>query len=184
MKVTAEFRRELLALIPSLRAFSMSLCGKADRADDLVQETLIKAWSSQSSFEAGTNMRAWLFTILRNQYYSELRKRRREVEDADGSLTDSLAVRPEQPGHMDMQNFLSALQQLPDDQREALVLVGASGFAYEEAADIIGVAVGTVKSRVSRARARLTEILRLNDDETEFSRDPDSQAALPHLHER
>jgi RNA polymerase sigma-70 factor, ECF subfamily len=180
MTESLDFHRELLEMIPSLRAFSMSLCGKSDRADDLVQETLIKAWTNQSSFQPGTNMRAWLFTILRNQFYSELRKKWREVEDADGSLTATLAVRPEQLGHMDMKNFLSALQQLPDDQREALVLVGASGFAYEEAAEITGVAVGTVKSRVSRARARLAELLQLTD-ELDFGGDANSDAVLSNL---
>ena len=180
MKVSAAFRNELLGMIPSLRAFAMSLCGNTDRADDLVQETLIKAWTNNDSFEAGSNMRAWLFTILRNQFYSELRKRRREVEDADGNLAAKLAVHPEQPGHMDMKNFLEALQQLPDDQREALVLVGASGFAYEEAAEIIGVAVGTVKSRVSRARTRLAEILQLSDEE-DYGADSTAEAVLVNL---
>jgi RNA polymerase sigma-70 factor (ECF subfamily) len=180
MNVAPDFRGELLAMIPSLRAFSMSLCGKADRADDLVQETLIKAWTNHARFEPGTNMRAWLFTILRNQYYSELRKRRREVEDADGSLSGNLAVQPGQHGHMDMQNFLSALQQIPEDQREALVLVGASGFTYAEAAEIIGVATGTAKSRVSRARARLAEILKIGD-EADYGSDTATEAVLANL---
>ncbi len=158
------FRDDLLAMIPNLRAFSVSLSGNADRADDLVQETLIKAWTNQASFEAGTNMRAWLFTILRNQFYSELRKRRREVSDSDGYHTAALAAPPEQPSHLDMKDMLSALQQLPEDQREALVLVGASGFTYEEAAAIIGVAVGTVKSRVSRARKHLAGLLEFTGD--------------------
>ena len=154
-------RKELLEHIPNLRAFAMSLCGKADRADDLVQEALVKAWSNLDSFEPGTNMRAWLFTILRNAFYSELRKRRREVEDADGAMAAKLAAHPEQNGHMDFRDFRVALERLPPDQREALILVGASGMSYDEAAEICECAVGTVKSRVNRARQKLAEILKV-----------------------
>jgi RNA polymerase sigma-70 factor, ECF subfamily len=151
-------REALLALIPNLRAFGVSLCGDVDRADDLVQETLLKAWDHLESFQEGTNLRAWLFTILRNTYFSECRRRRREVEDRDGKAAD-LAVHPGQQGHIDMQDFRRALNLLPPDQREALVLVGAAGFSYEEAAGISGCAVGTIKSRVNRARGKLTELL-------------------------
>jgi RNA polymerase sigma-70 factor, ECF subfamily len=154
-------RDELMAAIPNLRAFAMSLCGNTARADDLVQETLVRAWSKLQSFEEGTNLKAWLFTILRNLFFSEHRKRRREVEDADGHLSAQLAVHPEQLGHMDMLDFRVALLQLPTDQREALILVGAEGFSYEEAAVISGCAVGTIKSRVNRARGRLTDLLGL-----------------------
>ncbi|MGE0213327.1 MAG: sigma-70 family RNA polymerase sigma factor [Parvibaculaceae bacterium] len=164
MKPSPALRHDLVAAVPSLRAFGISLSGDADRADDLVQETLVKAWSNLDSFQEGTNLRAWLFTILRNQFYSEMRKKKREVEDADGSLQASLSVPAAQQGHMDMVDFRRALLQLPDDQREALILVGASGFAYEEAAEICGVAVGTIKSRVSRARLKLAEILKLGKD--------------------
>ena len=111
----------------------------------------------------GTNLKAWLFTILRNTYFSERRKRRREVEDADGSYAATLATHPEQHGHMDMQDFRAALARLPDDQREALILVGAAGFSYEEAAEISGCAVGTIKSRVNRARNRLGEMLGMDE---------------------
>jgi RNA polymerase sigma-70 factor (ECF subfamily) len=152
-------REELIRQIPNLRAFAVSLCGNAERADDLVQEALMKAWASIDMFEAGTNMRAWLFTILRNVYYSDFRKKRREVEDADGKLAANLATHPEQHGHLDMVDFKAALSKLAPDQREALVLVGASGFSYDEAAEICGCAVGTVKSRVNRARTRLAELL-------------------------
>lgn len=154
-------RDELIRQIPNLRAFAVSLSGNADRADDLVQEALMKAWASIDMFEAGTNMRAWLFTILRNVYYSDFRKKRREVEDADGKLAANLATHPEQMGHLDMVDFRDALNQLAPDQREALILVGASGFSYDEAAEICGCAVGTVKSRVNRARNRLGELLSL-----------------------
>ena len=152
-------KAELLAAIPSLRAFAMSLSGNIDRADDLVQETLVKAWSNLGSFTEGTNMAAWLFTILRNLFYSEYRKRRREVPDPEGQIAGRLASTPNQNAHMDFLDFSGALQQLSADQREALILVGASGMSYEEAAEICGVRVGTVKSRVSRARSRLDEIM-------------------------
>jgi RNA polymerase sigma-70 factor, ECF subfamily len=158
---SAALRAELMAAIPNLRAFAMSLCGNPARADDLVQETVVRAWSKLQSFEEGTNLKAWLFTILRNLFFSEHRKRRREVEDADGHLSAQLSVHPEQLGHMDMIDFRAALLQLPTDQREALILVGAEGFSYEEAAVISGCAVGTIKSRVNRARVRLTDILGL-----------------------
>jgi RNA polymerase sigma-70 factor (ECF subfamily) len=149
----------MLALIPNLRAFAVSLCGDMERADDLVQETLLKAWNHIDSFQEGTNLRAWLFTILRNTYFSECRRRRREVEDRDGSKANELSVHPGQQGYLDLQDFRRALAELPPDQREALVLVGAAGFSYEEAANVSGCAVGTIKSRVNRARAKLVEML-------------------------
>lgn len=164
--VSQGLRDSLVAQIGSLRAFAVSLCGDRERADDLVQETLFKAWNHLDSFKEGTNLKAWLFTILRNTYFSERRKRKREVEDADGSYAARLSSRPEQHGHMDMKDFQEALSQLPDDQREALVLVGAAGFSYEEAAEISGCAVGTIKSRVNRARSRLADALQLEDEES------------------
>ena len=154
-----DFRDQLIAAIPGLRAFGMSLTARPDRADDLVQETLMKAWHHHDSFQQGTNLRAWLFTILRNEFYTHIRKRRREVEDADGVYAGAVAVNGGQEGHLDMADLRSALLQLPDDQREAIILVGASGFSYQEVAEICGVAVGTVKSRVSRARERLARLL-------------------------
>jgi RNA polymerase sigma-70 factor (ECF subfamily) len=156
-------RDALLAQIPSLRAFAYSLCGNFDRGDDLVQETLLKAWQHLERFEEGTNLRAWLFTILRNTYFSELRKKRREVEDVDGKKTASLSVPPAQQGHLDMQDFRNALTLLPADQREALVLVGAVGMSYEEAAQVAQCAVGTIKSRVNRARIKLAQVLGITD---------------------
>ena len=156
---SATLRAELMAAIPNLRAFAMSLCGNATRSDDLVQETLVKAWDKLASFNEGTNLKAWLFTILRNIFFSEHRRRRREIEDADGNLSAGLSVHPEQLGHMDFLDFRNALLKLPNDQREALILVGAEGFSYEEAAAISGCAIGTIKSRVNRARNRLIELL-------------------------
>jgi RNA polymerase sigma-70 factor (ECF subfamily) len=171
---------DLLAVIPNLRAFAVSLCGNLDRADDLVQETLVKAWSNLDSFVEGTNLRAWLFTILRNIYYSEYRKRRREVADPDGAIAARLATVPAQDGHMDLLDFRDALQKLPTDQREALILIGASGLSYEEAATVCGCAIGTMKSRVNRARSRLVDLLAIgsgNDFGTE-SDWPGSTAGL------
>jgi len=159
MMVSQQLRSDLIGAIPNLRAFAVSLCGNPDRADDLVQETLVKAWSNLSSFAEGTNLAAWLFTILRNIYYSEYRKRRREVADSDGAIAARLATAPAQSGHMDFLDFSGALQKLPADQREALILIGASGLSYEEAAGVCNCAVGTMKSRVNRARNRLVELL-------------------------
>jgi RNA polymerase sigma-70 factor (ECF subfamily) len=171
----------LLAEIPSLRAFALSLAGNGDRADDLVQDTLMKAWSSASSFMEGTNMRAWLFTIMRNTFFSQYRKARREIQDVDGEAASRLVSLPDQLAHLDLADFRSQLDRLPADQREALVLIGASGFSYEEAAEICGCAVGTIKSRVNRARHRLMELLALSSVE-EFGPDPalsESVAASP-----
>jgi RNA polymerase sigma-70 factor, ECF subfamily len=149
----------MLAAVPSLRAFAMSLSGNAERADDLVQGTLMRAIGSINSFKPGTNMSAWLFTILRNLFRSEYRKRRREVEDPDGSHMASLKSAPEQLGRLEFRELVAALAKLPHVQREALLLVGASGFSYDEAAAICGIAVGTIKSRVNRARCGLVEML-------------------------
>lgn len=160
-----DFKRALLFELPKLRAFAISLCRHHDRADDLVQNAILKAWSKQASFEIGTNMRAWLFTILRNEFYSQARKSGREVQDSDGALVDTLSVHPAQHGSLDLQDFKKALDTLPSDHREAIILVGASGFSYEEAAEICGCAVGTLKSRVNRARVRLRELLSMSDDD-------------------
>lgn len=172
-----DFKKQLLATIPSLRAFAVSLSGKQDRADDLVQETVLKAWTKQESFQVGTNIKAWLFTILRNEFYSQMRKRGREIGDPDDVYTSQLAVHPNQHGAMDMQDFILALGKLSEDQREAIILVCASGFAYEEAAEICGCAVGTIKSRINRARAHLQELLGV-DGESDFGPDSSSHAVL------
>ena len=155
-------RDVMLAAIPSLRAFAMSLASNVDRADDLVQGTLMRAIANIDTFQPGTNMMAWLFTILRNLFRSEFRKRRREVEDADGSYADSLTSAPQQHGRLEFKELFAALAKLPLDQREPLLLVGASGFSYDEAAAICGVAVGTIKSRVNRARTLLAQLLMLD----------------------
>jgi len=172
-----DLREALLAAVPGLRAFAISLSGQVDKADDLVQDTLLRALANLHRFERGTNLNAWLFTILRNLFHSEYRKRRREVEDPDGSYAGRLKIQPEQGSHLDFEDFRTALAQLPSDQREALLLVGASGFSYEEAASICGCAVGTIKSRVNRARLRLAAILNV-DDMDDLGPDGMTRAAL------
>lgn len=153
------FADALTDLIPSLRAFARSLCGDAARADDLVQETMLKAWRNRTQFQVGTNLRAWLFTILRNQFYSEIRHAKFEVPDPEGASAATLAVYPDHDANLQLRDLSRALKDLPDEQREALLLVGASGLSYEEAAEICGCAVGTIKSRISRARERLVQTL-------------------------
>ncbi|MBV2358378.1 RNA polymerase sigma factor [Thalassococcus sp. CAU 1522] len=168
--MTTDPRDELVEHLGVLRAFALSLTRNPAAADDLVQDTVVKAWTNIDSFQPGTNMRAWLFTILRNTFYSLRRKRKREVEDVDGAMAASLATKPDHDGRLHFRDFRHAFDQLPDTQREALVLVGANGFSYEEAAETCGVAVGTIKSRVGRARARLAELLAVDDgEEMEFA---------------
>src|SRR3569623_439902 len=159
MPLTNSLRDDILAAVPSLRAFAISLSGNADRADDLVQETLLRALANIDSFQPGSNLPAWLFTILRNLFRSDYRKRRREVEDAEGSYSKTLKSQPAQSSHLEFEEFRAALEKLPQDQREALILVGASGFSYEDAAAICGCAVGTIKRRVNRARSNLSALL-------------------------
>ena len=153
------FRRELVGLIPHLRAFARTLCGDPTAADDLAQDAMLKAWDARASFEMGTNMKAWTFMILRNQFYSEKRRAWRQTQlDQEAAERTLVAIdNPEAPVALD--ELRLGLAQLPPEQREALVLVGAGGFAYEEAAAICCCAVGTVKSRVSRARRALQGIL-------------------------
>ena len=169
-------RDDILAIVPQLRGFAISLSGNVDRADDLVQETLVRALANIDSFEPATNLRAWLFTILRNAFRTEYRKRRREVEDSNGQHAETLKTYPEQHSHIDFQELRQALGKLPASQREALILVGASGF-YKEAAEIWRCAVGTVKSRVNRARITLAELLSLEDID-DFGPDQASRAVV------
>jgi RNA polymerase sigma-70 factor (ECF subfamily) len=161
------FKRELVALIPHLRAFARTLTGDATAADDLAQDALMKAWDARASFQMGTNMKAWTFMILRNQFYSEKRRSWRQSQlDQEAAERTLVAVDdPEAPVALD--ELRQGLAMLPAEQREALILVGAGGFAYEEAAEICGCAVGTVKSRVSRARRALQGIL----DRGDYDRD-------------
>src|SRR3569832_409283 len=159
MALDSFVRDARLSTVPSLRAFAISLSGNVDRADDLVQETMLRALANIDSFQPGSNMPAWLFTILRNLFRSDYRKRRREVEDADGNYARTLKTQPTQTTRIEFEEFRSALDKIPQDQREALILVGAAGFSYEDAAAICGCAVGTIKSRVNRARTKLSELL-------------------------
>jgi RNA polymerase sigma-70 factor (ECF subfamily) len=155
----AAFKADLLALVPFLRAFARSLSGRREGADDLAQETLVKAWQSRASFVPGTNLKAWLFTILRNQFYSDQRRAWRQMPwDAEAAERIS-RDNGDQAWAAELSDTARAMKALPNEQREALILVGAGGFAYEEAAKISNCAVGTVKSRVARARKALIAIL-------------------------
>jgi RNA polymerase sigma factor (sigma-70 family) len=154
-----EFKDQLGAVIPHLRAFGRSLSGSRDLADDLVQETLLKAWAARKRFQAGTNMRAWTFIILRNLFLSQMRRARFKGEWDDITAAKILAAPASQDKHIELGDMQRALLHLPQPQREALILVGAGGFAYEEAAEICGCAVGTIKSRVARGRVALEALL-------------------------
>src|SRR4051812_9434389 len=155
----SQFKREMLNVIPHLRAFARGLCGRPDLADDLVQETLLKAWAAQERFEPGTSMRAWTFVILRNAYLTDMRRNRFRA-DYDETVAERILVAPAgQEGPMHLADLHRALLTLPPERREALLLVGAGGFSYEEAAEICECAVGTIKSRVGRARATLAAMI-------------------------
>jgi len=164
---TAEtWREDVVAMIPALRAFAWSLSHNSSDADDLVQDTLIKAWTHREKFQIGTNLRAWLFTILRNTYYTAIVRKRREVRDEDGSYAATLTTPASQDWSLQVGALEAALQQLPDEHREALILVGGAGLTYEEAAEVCGCALGTIKSRVNRARNKLAKLMDLDDDGT------------------
>jgi RNA polymerase sigma-70 factor (ECF subfamily) len=160
-----DVKAELLQSLPKLRAFAISLCGRtggsAERADDLVQETLVKALAHIGSFAPGTNMIAWLYTILRNEFYSQYRKRRLEVQDEDGEHAARLRTHAVQEDHIHFLELGDAMERLRPEHREALILVAASGLSYDDAATLCACAVGTMKSRVNRARVRLSEMLQV-----------------------
>ncbi len=177
MRLDPALQSAMLAAVPDMRAFALSLCHQRDRVDDLVQEALLRALSSIHSFKPGTNMTAWLFTILRNNFLNEYRKRRREVPDPNAYFVGTMTSQPEQEAHLQLDEFRAALAQLPHDQREAVVLVGGAGLSYEDAATVCGCAIGTVKSRVFRARARLAELMGL-DSAHDLGPDRAIQAAL------
>jgi RNA polymerase sigma-70 factor, ECF subfamily len=163
--LSADLRADLFKAIPHLRAFAISLTGNVDHADDLVQDAIVRGLSHLDSFTPGTNLQAWLFTILRNHFHTSLRRRKREVEDPDGAMASLLSTPPEQHARLDFEDFRTALAQLPLEQREVLLLVGAEGLSYEEAAQICGTKIGTIKSRMNRARARLAELLHVEAEE-------------------
>jgi RNA polymerase sigma-70 factor (ECF subfamily) len=159
MNSSSSFLQEMTALIPTLRAFGRSLCMDATLADDLAQETMLKALSHRDHFQPGSNMKAWLLTILRNQYYSELRCRKFEVEDPDDEHASGIAVQPEHEVELELEDLTRALSTLPSERREALLLVCAGGLSYKQAADVCNCAVGTIKSRIARARDHLVALL-------------------------
>ncbi len=159
----ADFKRELTGVVPHLRAFARGLCGRPDMADDLVQEAMLKAWAAQDRFEPGTSMRAWTFVILRNAYLTDMRRNRFRGEYDEGVAERILTAPAGQEEPIHLSDMHRALLTLPPERREALLLVGAGGFSYEEAATICGCAVGTIKSRVGRARATLTSMLEDDD---------------------
>lgn len=169
MTPSADPRDDLPGHLPAMRAFAISLCGNPSAADDLVQDTIVKAWTNIDKFQPGTNMRAWLFTILRNTFFSHKRKHKREVPDSDGVHASKLYEKPAHDGRLAFNDFRKAFDQLSPEHREVLILAGASDFSYEEVAAMTGVAVGTVKSRVNRARARLCELLGLRAGEDPIS---------------
>ena len=153
------FREELIELIPFLRAFSRSICGNNVLADDMAQEALAKAWQARDSFQPNSNLKAWLFTILRNEYYSYRRRAWRQSE-LDSTAAEALPSAADgQLWSVELNDTARALRYLPAEQRDALILVGAAGFSYKEAAKICGCALGTIKSRVARARQLLADIL-------------------------
>jgi RNA polymerase sigma-70 factor (ECF subfamily) len=159
-----DFRRELTRVIPHLRAFARGLCGRPDYADDLVQEALLKAWAARDSFQPGTSMKSWTFVILRNAYLTEARRNRFRAE-YDPDAAEKILSRPaSQEDALHMGDLKSAMMRLSPERREALLLVGAGGFSYEEAASIADCAVGTMKSRVARARRSLDEALSASPD--------------------
>jgi RNA polymerase sigma-70 factor (ECF subfamily) len=152
------FRTELVALVPQMRAFARSLCQHRAEAEDLAQEGLAKAWASRASYTPGTNMKAWTFMILRNQFYSDKRRSWRSSELDPETAERTLIASGDPSSNLELDELRRAMALLPDDQREALILIGAGGLSYEEAAEVCGAAVGTIKSRVSRARDRLALI--------------------------
>lgn len=156
---TNSFKEGLVELLPHLRAFARGLCGRPDRADDLVQEAVLRAWTARDTFVPGTNLKAWLFTIARNHFLNDLRRARRETQLEEGQAETSLVSDADQEEGLNLGDLNRALNRLPPERREALLLVGASGFSYEEAAQVCGVAVGTIKSRVARGRAQLAQVL-------------------------
>lgn len=154
-----DFKSELISVLPHLRAFARSLTGQRDAADDLVQDALTKAWASRDRFEPGTSMKAWTFMILRNSYISQMRRRRFTSDWDEERAARVLVISASQDGNLELGDLHRALQVLPEQQREALILVGAGGLSYEEVAQICGVAIGTVKSRIARARAALAGLI-------------------------
>ena len=153
------FRDQLVAMIPQLRSFARGLCGWRDMADDLAQDTMTRAWSARASYTPGTNFRAWMFMIMRNQFYTSIRKSARMTSLDPEVAERTLVQMPEQQHHIHVEDVAKALQKLPYEQREVLLLIGANGVSYEEASEIIGCAIGTIKSRLARGRKALAVLI-------------------------
>ena len=165
-----QFRDQLVALIPSLRSFARGLCGWRDMADDMAQDAMMRGWAARASFTPGTNFRAWMFMILRNQFYSTLRKDRR-MTSWDPEVAERVLIEaPAQQDTIHVADVAKALQTLPVEQREVLLLIGASGMSYEEAAEIIGCAIGTIKSRLARGRKALALLIDGPEDQALFDK--------------
>jgi RNA polymerase sigma-70 factor, ECF subfamily len=175
IRMDISLQADLLRSVPHLRAFAVSLTADREKAEDLVQETLLRALTHMDRFERGTNLQAWLSTILRNQFYTGYRKRRREREDPDGLIAAKVAVAPEQGVRLDYRDVLEAVAKLPPRQRQAILLIGAEGRTYQEAAAICRTSLGTMKSRVNRARTRLAAVLGISKAES-FAAEPLSLA--------
>jgi len=166
----ADFRAQLIEIIPALRAFARGLCGNRDLADDLVQDAMMRAWAARDSYEQGTRFRAWMFMILRNHYYTTLRKNARLVSWDPEVAERILVAEPTQQDGLNVQDVQAALLKLPAEQREVLLLIGANGVSYEEAAEIMGCAIGTIKSRLARGRAALSTLIEGPPDEPEVEK--------------
>ena len=166
------FRNQLVAIIPALRSFARGLCGSRAMADDMAQEAMVRAWAARASYIQGTNFRAWMFIILRNQFYSTIRKDAR-MSTWDPEVAERLLVEPPaQHDGIHVSDVAKALQKLPPEQREVLLIVGANGASYEEAAEIIGCAVGTIKSRLARGRKALALLIDGPGDDEMFDTTP------------
>ena len=181
MELDPAIRTELLANAPMLRKFALSLCGTVDGAEDLMQDTFLQAIANIDKFQPGTNLSAWLVTILRNRFFGQWRKRRREVEDVEGHYAATLKNEPEQTAQVDFADFRAALSKLTSEQRQALLLVGVSDLSYDEAAAQCGCPAGTIKSRAHRARVRLADLLAI-DTPSDFSPDRVTRAVVGQRH--
>ena len=171
------FRDQLVAIIPSLRSFARGLCGQREMADDLAQDAMMRGWAARASFTPGTNFRAWMFVILRNRFYTTIRRDKFTAHWDPEAAERLLVEAPAQQDAIHVADVAAALQKLPPEQREVLLLIGANGLSYEEAAEVIGCALGTVKSRLARGREALA--LLINGPEGEALFDAKPKAAKP-----